>query len=40
VSALNRWHHRWGWPSLVGVAFADLYVRMLAMGVWHDVRLL
>lgn len=40
VSALNRWHHRWGWPSLVGVAFADLYVRMLAMGVWHDLRLL
>jgi hypothetical protein len=40
VSVLNRWHHRWGWPSLVGVAFADIYVRMLALGVWHDVRLL
>ena len=40
VSVLNRWHHRWGWPSLVGVAFTDLYVRMLATGLWHDVRLL
>jgi hypothetical protein len=40
VSALNRWHHRWGWPSLVMVAFADLYVRMLSMGVWADWRLL
>jgi hypothetical protein len=40
VSALNRWHHRWGWPSLVAVAFADVYVRMLSMGIWHDVRLL
>jgi hypothetical protein len=40
VSALNRWHHHWGWPSLFCVAFADIYVRMLSMGVWHDVRLL
>src|SRR5207248_30371 len=35
VSVLNRWHHRWGWPSLVRVAFTDLYVRMLATGLRH-----
>src|SRR5437899_6534343 len=38
VSALNRRHHRWAWMSLFSVAFADVYVRMLAMGVWHDLR--
>jgi len=40
VSALNRRHHRWAWMSLFSVAFADVYVRMLAVGVWHDPRLL
>jgi hypothetical protein len=30
----------WAWMSLVSVAFADVYVRMLSMGIWHDVRLL
>jgi hypothetical protein len=40
VSCLNRGHTRWAWASLVSVAFADLYVRLCSMGVWHDVRLL
>jgi len=40
VNVLNSRHHRWGWPSLFSVAFADLYVRMLSMGVWTDFRLL
>lgn len=39
-SCLNRWHMKWAWMSLVGVAFADLYVRMCSMGVWHDWRIL
>ena len=39
VSCLNRGHMRWAWASLFGVAFADLYVRLCAMGIWHDVRL-
>jgi hypothetical protein len=39
VSCLNRWHMNWAWVSLIWVAFTDLYVRMCAMGVWHDVRL-
>jgi hypothetical protein len=31
---------RWAWASLLGVAFADLYVRLCAMGIWHDWRVL
>jgi hypothetical protein len=30
----------WAWMSLCTVMFADVYVRMCAMGVWHDVRLI
>jgi hypothetical protein len=40
VSCLNRGHMRWAWASLLGVAFADLYVRLCAMGIWHDWRVL
>jgi len=39
-SCLNRWHMKWAWMSLVGVAFADLYIRMCSMGIWHDWRIL
>ena len=39
-SCLNRWHMKWAWMSLVGVAFADLYVRMCSMGIWTDWRIL
>ena len=39
-SCLNRWHPRWAWMSLFGVAFADLYVRLCSMGIWHDRRIL
>jgi hypothetical protein len=39
VSALNRRHMLFAWLSLVMVAFADLYVRLCAMGIWRDVRL-
>jgi hypothetical protein len=38
VSGLNTRHMVFAWISLFGVMFADLYVRMLAMGIWHDVR--
>ena len=37
-SCLNRWHMKWAYLSLFSVAFADLYVRLCAMGVWHDWR--
>jgi hypothetical protein len=40
VSALNRRHMLFAWLSLFGVAFADVYVRMCAMGIWHDFRLI
>jgi hypothetical protein len=40
ASRLNRWHMLWAWMSLVWVAFSDVYVRLLSMGVWSDVRLI
>src|SRR5213079_1987492 len=39
VNCFNRRHMLWAWLSLFWVGFADLYVRLCAMGVWHDVRL-
>jgi hypothetical protein len=39
ASCFNRSHMRWAWMSLFGVAFADLYVRMCAMGIWRDWRI-
>src|SRR5207248_10990726 len=40
VGCFNRWHMKWAWISLIVVAFADLYIRMCAMGIWHDWRIL
>lgn len=40
VSCLNARHMVWAWCSLVSVAFADIYVRLCATGVWTDWRLL
>jgi hypothetical protein len=39
-SCLNRWHMKWAWMSLIGVAFSDIYIRMCSMGIWHDWRIL
>jgi hypothetical protein len=38
VSCLNRKHQLWAWLSLFWVGFTDVYIRLCAMGVWHDVR--
>jgi hypothetical protein len=38
VSTLNRFHMQIAWVSLIWVAFADIYVRMLAAGWITDVR--
>ena len=38
-SCLNRWHMKWAWMSLFCVAFADVYVRLCSMGIWHDWRI-
>jgi hypothetical protein len=40
VSALNCHHMLFAWLSLTSVGFADIYVRLLSMGIWHDLRLL
>ena len=39
-SCLNRWHMKWAWMSLFGVALADLYVRLCSMGILQDLRIL
>jgi hypothetical protein len=38
VSALNEYHMLWAWVSLFTVGFTDLYIRLCAAGIWHDVR--
>jgi len=40
ASCLNRRHMLFAWSSLFSVMFADLYVRLCAMGIWHDWRLI
>jgi hypothetical protein len=38
VSSLNARHMTFAWISLFGVAFADLYVRLVATGTIPDLR--
>lgn len=40
VSGLNKNHMKFAWVSLFGVMLADLYVRMVSMGIWTDFRTL
>lgn len=40
VSFLNKNHMVWAWTSLVGVALTDLYIRLCAMGIINDPRLI
>jgi hypothetical protein len=40
VGCFNRRHMVWAWTSLFAVAFADVYVRLCAMGIWTDWRIL
>jgi hypothetical protein len=40
VTCLNRRHMVFAWCSLFSVAFADIYVRLCALGVWTDWRLI
>jgi hypothetical protein len=39
VSCLNRRHMTFAWLSLFSVMFSDLYVRLCAMGIWTDWRI-
>jgi len=38
VSCFNHRHMLWAWMSLFWVGFTDVYVRLCAMGIWHDFR--
>ena len=40
VSCLNRRHMLYAWMSLVWVGFSDVYVRLCAMGIWTDWRII
>jgi hypothetical protein len=40
VTGLNQRHMLFAWMSLFSVGFADIYVRLCAMGVWSDWRIL
>jgi hypothetical protein len=39
ASCFNRRHMIWAWMSLFWVAFSDIYIRLCAMGVLHDLRI-
>ena len=38
ISRLNEKHMEYAWVSLIWVALADFYVRLLSMGVISDLR--
>lgn len=40
VSCLSQRHMLFAWLSLFMVMFADLYIRLCAMGIWTDWRIL
>ncbi len=40
VSGFNRKHMVWAWSSLAWVGFSDVYVRLVSMGIWTDLRIL
>ncbi len=39
VTTFNEHHMLWAWVSLTVVGFSDFYVRMVASGVFKDLRL-
>jgi hypothetical protein len=39
-SACNRGHMTWAWCSLISVALTDVYIRLCAMGILADARIL
>lgn len=38
ITKLNENHMFWAWVSMIWVGFSDFYVRMVSMGVWHDIN--
>jgi hypothetical protein len=39
LTRLNERHMLFAWMSLISVGFADFYIRMVACGALHDVRI-
>jgi hypothetical protein len=39
ATCFNQRHMLWAWMSLFWVGFSDLYVRLCAMGIIHDFRI-
>lgn len=39
ATKLNERHSRWAWVSMFGVGLTDLYIRLVAMGVITDPRI-
>jgi hypothetical protein len=39
VTGLNEDHMLWAWSSLISVALADLYVRLLGLGYFVDPQI-
>ena len=39
VTKLNERHMQWALVSMIWVGLTDLYIRLCAMGVVHDIRL-
>jgi hypothetical protein len=40
ITSLNRNHMAWAWISLISVTLADVYVRLLVLGVIDDPAIL
>jgi hypothetical protein len=40
ATCFNRRHQAWAWVSLIWVAWTDLYVRLCAMGILSDWRII
>jgi hypothetical protein len=40
TTGLNNYHMQFAWSSLITVGFADLYIRLVSMGIWTDYRIL
>jgi hypothetical protein len=38
-TSLNIRHQLFAWVSLFTVTFADIYIRLCAMGIWTDLRI-
>jgi hypothetical protein len=40
ITTINERHPLFAWLSLFSVGLTDLYIRLVSMGVIHDVRIL